>query len=141
MPTPTQMTDEELISRILEDKETTQIASALGLEPVDYAARVLHYIRNPNAEPQLEVMEPGAAKEAGMPSPAECLDFVEKLSTGEIPLDEHEVSRFAGFDDDERSAAALTGANRKKGQAEPPMPPDPAGGPEATGRKSRSGRG
>jgi hypothetical protein len=140
MPSPTQMTDEELLARILEDKETTQIATALGLEPGDYAARVLHYIRNPNADPQLQVMDPGAAKEAGMPSLAECADFVEKLATGEIPLDENEVSRFAGFDDDEKSATNLTGGGRKKA-AEPPMPPAPGDGPTPTGKKSRSGRG
>jgi hypothetical protein len=136
------MTDEELLARILEDQETAQIAAALGLEPADYAARVLYYIRNPNADPQLEVMEPGAAKEAGMPSLFECAEFVEKLASGEIPLDEGEVSRFAGFDDEEKSAATLTGTARKKGRAaEPPMPPDPATGPASTGRKSRSGRG
>jgi hypothetical protein len=142
MPSPTQMTDEELLARILEDAETAQIASTLGLEPADYAARVLHYIRNPNAQPQLDVMDPGAAKEAGLPSLAECHDFVEKLASGEIPLDEQEVSRFAGFDDNEKSAATLTGTARKKGPAaEPPMPPEPNDGSPSAGRKSRSGRG
>ena len=138
MPSPQSMTDEQLIARILEDAETATIAEALGLEPADYAARVLHYIRNPNADPQLDVMDAAAEKEAGMPSVAEVVQFLEKMEQGE----EHEQTKFAGFDDDEKSAATLTGTGRKKGpQAAPPLPPVPG---EGTGApppsKSRSGR-
>ena len=53
MPSPNEMSDDDLLARILQDAETTTIADALGLEPADYAARVMHYIRNPNAEPQI----------------------------------------------------------------------------------------
>lgn len=139
MPNPSQMTDEEVMARILEDAETGQIAEALGLDPVDYAARVLHYIRNPNAEPQLEILDAVGEKEAGMPSKAECLDYLQKIDSGAIPLDDSEVTHFAGFDEDEKSAAALTGSRRKGPAAPPPMPPVP-GEPAPGGPKRRSGR-
>jgi hypothetical protein len=131
------MTDDQIIARILEDAETTIIAEALGLEPADYAARVLHYIRNPNADPQLDVMDAAAEKEAGMPSVAECRQFLEKLEDG----DEHEQTKFTGFDEDEKSAATLTGTGRKKGpQAAPPLPPVPGEETGSKPTKSRSGR-
>lgn len=137
MPSPQSMTDEQLIARILEDAETAIIAEALGLEPADYAARVLHYIRNPNADPQLEIMDAQAEKEAGMPSVGEVRQFLEKMEEG----DEHEQTKFAGFDDDEKSAATLTGGRKKGPQAAPPLPPVPGeGGPSTSGPKSRSGR-
>ena len=121
MPAPT---DEELIARILEVPETTKIAESLGLEPEDYAARVLFYHRNPKADPQLEVMDAMQEKEAGMPSKADCVSFLQKIDSGEISLDpESHQTRYTGFDDDEKSAATMTGGQRRRGAAPPPPMP------------------
>ena len=141
MTSPQQMSDADLIARILEDAETITIAEALGLEPAEYAARVLHYIRNPNADPQLTLMDAAAEKEAGMPSAAECVGFLERVEAAGLDGD-HATTRFAGFDDDEKSAASLTGGRHKKGAAAaPPLPAVPGEGEGATDKaKSRSGR-
>lgn len=108
-------TDEELIARILEDEATTTIAETLGLAPVDYAARVLFYLRNPKADPQLAIMTPAQEKEAGVPSMAEVKDFVGKMASGEIDVGPaHQKTEFAGFDDDEKSAITAAGGHAKK---------------------------
>ena len=107
--------DDDLIARILEDEETSKIADALGIDPADYAARVLHYVKNPTAQAQLSVMSPEQERAAGVPTMAESLGFLDKLASGEIPLDaEHETTRYAGFDDDEKSSAAATGNTEKR---------------------------
>lgn len=137
MTSPQQMNDEDLMARILQDAETTTIAESLGIEPADYAARVLHYIRNPNADPQLTLMDAAAEREAGMPSAAECVDFLNRVEAAGID-GEHATTRFAGFDDDEKSAASLTGARSNKGIADaPPLPALPADGNEA-GSKTKT---
>ena len=121
-----QASDADLIARILEDAETTKIAAALGLEPEDYAKRVLFYLRNPKADPQLQFMSPADAEAAGMPSMNDCKVFLEKLESGEISLDgDHASTRFAGFDSREKSAANLTGGKSRKPGRAPPMPGDP----------------
>lgn len=141
MTSPQQMSDADLIARILQDVETSTIAEALGLEPEEYAARVMHYIRNPNADPQLAIMDAAAEKEAGIPSASECIGFLERVEAAGLDGD-HASTRFAGFDDDEKSAASLTGGRTKKGAAPaPPLPAVPDEG-ASTGdtSKSRSGR-
>jgi hypothetical protein len=117
------MTDDELLARILEEPDILRLADTLGLEPEDYAKRVLFYMRNPNAEPQLTVLTPEAAKEAGVPSVEECLAFGKKLESGEISFEpDHMNSQFAGFEDKEKSITNLTGAKLKKDTAAPPLP-------------------
>jgi hypothetical protein len=120
-------TDEALLAKILAEKATHQIAEALGLPPEEYAKRVLFFVRNPKAEPQLNVLTPQQEREAGIPSVEDALDYVDKLASGEIPMgDEHLRTRFAGFDGDEKSAVTATGATPKKGpQRAPPLPGDP----------------
>ena len=126
--------DEDLIARILEDEETTKIADALGIDPADYAARVLFYVKNPQAEPQLDIMTPEQERAAGVPTMAESLGFLDKLQSGEIPLDaEHETTRFAGFDDDEKSAATAAGNTAKK-QAPKQQPTTTSAAPVAPKR-------
>ncbi len=111
---PVAPSDEALLARILAEEATGQIADSLGLPPEEYAARVLHYMKNPTADPIVTVMTPEQEKAAGVPSMAESLEFLDKLASGEIPLgNEHEQSRFAGFDDDEKSAATSTGGPQK----------------------------
>ncbi len=141
MTSPQQMNDEDLMARILQDAETTTIADSLGIEPADYAARVMHYIRNPNADPQLTLMDAAAEREAGMPSAAECVDFLNRVEAAGID-GEHATTRFAGFDDNEKSATSLTGGRSNKGMVgEPPLPPLPNDGNEAGDKtKTRSGR-
>jgi hypothetical protein len=114
--------DGELLARILQDPETGQIAESLGLEPVDYAARVLHYLKNPNAQPQMQVMTPEQEREAGMPSTGDVVKFFEDIDSGAISLEgEHEKTRYAGFDDDEKSAVTVAGGNAVK-RAPAPAP-------------------
>lgn len=122
-------TDEELIARILEQPETSQIAESLGLSAEDYAARVLFYAKNPEAQPQIETMDPLEEQANGMPSVGECVKFLEKIDSGEISMDpESHQTRFAGFDDEEKSAVTATGGQRmrKGGAPPPPMPGDPS---------------
>lgn len=108
-------TDEELIARILEDKETHVIAESLGLDAGEYAARVLFYLKNPKADPQLTLLTPEQEKAAGVPSPAEVMDFARKMESGEIDTGPaHNRSQFAGFDDEEKSAITAAGGQAKK---------------------------
>jgi len=141
MTNPSQMTDDQLIARILEDAETATIAESLGLEPAEYAKRVMHYIRNPNADPQLQFMDAEAEKEAGVPTVADCVTFLEKVESGEIG-GEHDKVEFAGFDDDEKSQATATGARPKKGHSQaPPMPGESTASREApASKKTRAKR-
>ncbi len=119
------ISDADLIARILEDKETFKIADALGLDAEDYAKRVLFYLRNPKADPQLQFMSEADAAAAGLPSMEDCKGFLEKIESGEISLDgDHSTTRFAGSDAKEKNATNLTGA-RKKAAGEPPLPGEP----------------
>ncbi len=107
--------DEELIARILEDKETHVIADSLGIDAGDYAARVLFYMRNPNADPQLTLLTPEQERAAGVPSPQETMAFARKLESGEIDVGPaHNKTQFAGFDDEEKSAITAAGGQSKK---------------------------
>lgn len=81
------------------------------MELEDYAKRVLFYVRNPKQQPMIEVMSDDEAREAGMPSPAECVAFLDRaIDQGE----QEERAHYAGFDDDEKSAATTTGGTTKK---------------------------
>lgn len=129
MPPATDMSDEALLARILAQPETRAIAESLGMRPEDYAARVLHYARHPQAEPQLEMMSEEEARAAGMPSVAECVRFLEDTVS---ELERSEQAHFAGFDDDEKSSATLTGASaiKRAPRAAAPAPaPSPGGAP------------
>jgi hypothetical protein len=119
-------TDEALIAKILAEPATQKIADSLGIAVEDYAKRVLFFIRNPKAELELNVMTPQQEKEEGVPSVDDALAYVDGMLSGEIPVgDEHQRTRFAGFDDDERTAATAAGVQRKRGPAKaPPLPGD-----------------
>lgn len=107
--------DQDLMAKILAEPATSKIADSLGISIEEYAARVLFYIKNPKADPQLNVLTPEQEKAAGVPSMAEAVTFINKLHSGEIPLEgEHERTRFAGFDDDEKSAVNAAGGTAKR---------------------------
>jgi hypothetical protein len=118
--------DADLMAKILAEPATEKIASSLGLSVDEYAQRVLFFLKNPKAEPQLTVMTPQEEKQAGVPSVDDAMAYVDGMLSGEIPMgDEHLRTRFAGFDDDERDAVTATGARRPRGPAKaPPMPGD-----------------
>lgn len=121
-----QESDEALLAHILAQPETQQIAASLGMRAQDYAARVLYYARHPQAEPQLEMMSEEEAKAAGLPSIGECVRFLEDAVS---ELQRAETAHFAGFDDDEKSSASLTGAALAKRAPRASAPaPGPAGG-------------
>lgn len=135
------MTDEQLLARILEDPETEEIASTLGLDAADYAARVLFYLKNPGADPQLDIMTPADEKAAGMPSVAETVQWLQKVESGEIPMEGEHHTHFAGFGDDEKSAVTAAGGSieKKAPRAEETSPhgsPAPAGAPKRGLKKS-----
>ena len=117
-------TDDQLLAKILAEPATQTIAESLGLPPEEYAKRVLFYLKNPKAQPQLSVMTPEQENAAGVPSVAESLAFVDKLISGEIPLgNEHEQTRYAGFGEEEKSAVSAAGGRSKTAaQRAPPMP-------------------
>lgn len=131
--------DEDVLRKILAEDATHKIADSLGMEPEEYAKRVLFYIRNPKAQPQLNVLSPAAEKAAGVPSVDECLDYVDKLASGEIPMgDEHERTRFAGFGDDEKSGITAVGGKKKLGaERAPPLPGETTSSSSAAPRPKR----
>jgi hypothetical protein len=69
---------------------------------------VLFYVRNPQAQPQIEVMSDEDAREAGMPSVAECVSFLGAAAKEELAKEE---AKFAGFDDDEKEQTKSTGSS------------------------------
>lgn len=106
MPDMSNLSDEQILARVMGQPETSQIAATLGLAVEDYAKMVLHYVRNPEAEPQVEVVSDDEARQVGMPSAAACVVFLEGAVGEEINRGE---AHFAGFDSEEKSAATLTG--------------------------------
>lgn len=112
---PDGRTREEILAKILSQPETQEIASSLGMDVADYAERVLHYVMHPDAEPQVELLSDEDARAAGMPSAEECVDWLQRIESGEIDVTpEEQRTRFAGFDDDERSSVTLTGGAPQK---------------------------
>jgi hypothetical protein len=119
------MTDDQLRERIMRDPETAEIAASLGIAVEDYVARVLHYLKNPKADPELTVMGPEDEKANGMPTVRDVVGFFEKIDAGEIDVEPEQRSAFVGFDDDEKSAVTMTGgssAARRAPQKDPPLP-------------------
>ena len=55
-------TDEALLAKILAEPATQQIAESLGLDPTEYAKRVLLYVKNPKADVPLTVLTPAQEK-------------------------------------------------------------------------------
>ena len=120
-------TDEALLAKILAEPATLQIAESLGLDPTEYAKRVLFYAKNPKADVQLTVMSPTQEKEAGVPSVDDALAFVDGMLSGDIPVgDEHTRTRFAGSDAAEKKTMNAAGGKAQRGpQKAPPMPGEP----------------
>lgn len=129
------MTDDDarkaqLLQEVLAQPETKEIADALGLELADYAALVVHYRLNPDDEPTIMTMDEGAAKQAGVPTVQETVDWLKKVESGEIDVTpEEERTRFA-VDDDEKDAITLTGAKRIVRAPTSVEAPSPAGAPK-----------
>jgi hypothetical protein len=118
-------TDDALLARILAEPATTKIAESLGLEPVDYAKRVLFYAKNPHADVQVTVMSPAEERAAGVP---DAMAFVDGMLSGEIPVgDEHARTRFAGSDAAEKKTMTAAGSKAapRGPQKAPPLPGEP----------------
>ena len=111
MADPKNLSDDQILAKVLAQPESAHIAESLGMELEDYAQRVLFYVRNPKQQPMIEVMSDDEAREAGMPSPEECARTLEKVIDD---ADREEQAHYAGFDDDEKSAATTTGGTSKK---------------------------
>lgn len=111
MADPANLSDDEILAKVKGQPETLQIAESLGMSVDDYAKRVLFYVRNPGKEPMVQVMSDEAAREAGMPTAAECAEFLEAAVED---MEKQENAHYAGFDDDEKSAATTTGGVAKK---------------------------
>ncbi|MBM4280386.1 MAG: hypothetical protein FJ137_06365 [Deltaproteobacteria bacterium] len=120
-------TDEALLAKILAESATTQIANSLGMDPTEYAKRVLHYAKNPKADVQVTVLSPAEEKAAGIPSVDDAMAFVDGMLSGAIPVgDEHARTRFAGNDSAEKKSMTAAGSAARRGPAEaPPLPGEP----------------
>jgi hypothetical protein len=121
-------TDEVLLAKILAEPATLQIAESLGLDPTEYARRVLFYAKNPKADVQLTVLSPAQEKAAGIPSVDDAMAFVDGMIAGDIPVgDEHTRTRFAGSDADEKKTLSAAGGTAQRGpQKAPPLPGEPS---------------
>ena len=120
-------TDEALLAKILAEPATQQIAESLGLDPNEYAKRVLLYVKNPKADVPLTVLTPAQEKEAGIPSVDDAMTFVDGMLSGDIPVgDEHARTRFAGSDADEKKSTNAAGGKTQRGPHKaPPLPGEP----------------
>ncbi|OGQ10609.1 MAG: hypothetical protein A2138_00530 [Deltaproteobacteria bacterium RBG_16_71_12] len=111
MADPKNLSDEQILAKVIAQPESAQLAESLGMELEDYAQRVLFYVRNPKQQPMIEVMSDDEAREAGMPSPEECATFLGRAIDA---AEREQEAHYAGFDDDEKSAATTTGGTGKK---------------------------
>lgn len=111
MADPSTLSDQEILAKVIAQPESEQIAESLGMNVEDYAKRVLFYVRNPKQQPVVEVMSDEEAREAGMPSAAECVLLLDRAIDD---AEREEQAHYAGFDDDEKSAATTTGGSAKK---------------------------
>jgi hypothetical protein len=68
---------ERMKAQLMENQETIGIAKTLGIPLEDYVAQVLHFVANPDAEPQMLVVEDADLKAQGfeVPDAKEMLDF------------------------------------------------------------------
>jgi hypothetical protein len=115
-------TDDELRARIVASPDTKQIADSLGLEFDKYVDMVLHFKKNPNAEPILDVMSDEDAAAQGIPSLEDAEKMFQAMLENPTPEPEHHKSKFAGITagGDENS---VTGSRPGvKPKAAPPMP-------------------
>jgi hypothetical protein len=70
---------EKLKRELMQNTETIGIAKELGIPLEDYVAQVMHFIVNPDAEPQMLLVEDQDLKANGfeVPDPKEILKFAE----------------------------------------------------------------
>lgn len=70
---------EKMKRELMDNAETIGIASQLGIPLEEYVAQVMHFVVNPDAEPQLLLVEDADLKAQGFPVPdaGEILEYVE----------------------------------------------------------------
>lgn len=124
----TQLSDDELMGKILAQSETREIADSLGLEATEYAQRVLHYLRNPDKSPEIQLMSDEEAQDAGMPTVQDCVEFLTKAVDEELKRDQ---AQFDDAGDEEKSSVTLAGGDIRKKAPRSPMTRPSAGRPSA----------
>jgi hypothetical protein len=119
-----QPSDDDLRAKIRAVPETAKIATSIGIPLEEYIDMVLHFTKNPTAEPVLDVMDDEEAASKGMPSAADLERTLGQMLDGTISLEEeHERSHYAGFDDAERTNSGVTGSRSKPlHEPAPPLP-------------------
>lgn len=88
-------------AELMADEETQTIARTLGMPLEDYVERVLHFAQNPDAEPQLEVVDDEVLQEMDpqLPTMGDMMSWLQKVDSGEISLGPQEL--ITDFDDEE----------------------------------------
>jgi hypothetical protein len=116
--------------KLLDDEDTKQIASALGLEVSAYVDEVMKYAAEPGKEPVLQVLDDEEIEASGgkVPSLRDMKEWLEKVESGEIHLGPMEFS--SDFEDDDETvsrkrASEMSGARL---DVPPQRAPSAAGG-------------
>ena len=94
----------KLRAKLLADPDTITIASNLGVPLEEYVDQVLHFVKNPKADPQMLVVEDDDLRAAGFEPPDEkkLLAFVEEsVATLE------EAGEVSGFKDQKKKKVDL----------------------------------
>jgi hypothetical protein len=106
---------EKMKRELMENAETIGIAQQLGIPLEDYVAQVMHFVANPDAEPQVLVVEDHDLKAAGfeVPDAAEMLKFAE----GQVKLLE-EAGELSAYRKSEKKKVDLGTRRATKGDEE-----------------------
>ena len=74
--------------QLMENQEIVQLAEVLGMELEDYVERVLFYATNPDAEPQLHIIEEDELEEMGadVPTMGEVMQWLRDVESGKEDL-------------------------------------------------------
>lgn len=107
-----------LRARLLADPETQSIAEALEVSIEAYVDQVLHYVANPQEEPQYAVLETEVAESRGLPTFTELLSFISGVARGEIR------GREKGFEAEDRiQTPGRVEGFRSQAEGMPPLAP------------------
>ena len=116
---------------LMKDPETAAIASELGLSVEEYVTMVMDYAKNPDKDPQMEVipdeiimqMDPDE-RPATM---AEVQAWMRKVDSGEIDLSPHEFKTGfgAGETKEQKEAMSMSGGKRQLNVPDGPSKEEP----------------
>lgn len=119
--------------KALQDPDVQKAAEILGVDLEEYVEKILYFAQNPDAEPELHVLDEESRlameAEGEIPREAEVVEFFASAARGELPSQNRGFAKKDGFSSDGDDAARI---RRSLGQDAPMRAPMVGSSPKPT---------